>query len=252
MFDAVVLAGGGKREPLTEQEGVNNKAFIKIYGREILAYILESLEKAPSINRIVVVGPEDDLRQLQKDGYRFDLALEQGSMLNNIAAGLEKTEQGKLSLIVTGDIPLLTDAVVERFIKSCSPHQCDLYYPVIRKSSFEKGLPGSVRTYVRLLEGQVTGGNIGLVSPAWFFANRNRLEMFIAYRKKPVKLARILSPVLVLKFLFKRLSISDLESFLSRLLNLKACAVISEDIEIGVDVDKVSDLSLIKEALKPD
>jgi GTP:adenosylcobinamide-phosphate guanylyltransferase len=47
MFNAVVIAGGGKPEVLTEQEGVSNKAFIKVHGRPLLAYIISALEGAP-------------------------------------------------------------------------------------------------------------------------------------------------------------------------------------------------------------
>jgi len=41
-----------------------------------------------------------------------------------------------------------------------------------------------------------------------------------------------------------------LEHFLSRLLRFRAKAVACDCVEIGVDVDKISDLELIKNVLK--
>jgi len=249
MFDAVVLAGGGKPEPLTEQERVDNKAFILVNGRPLLAYILEALQEAPSINKINVVGPEENLRKLVAEGYEFDPVPEQGSMLDNLAAGFKSVDKDRLCLVATGDIPLVTAPVIEKFLELCGPCDHDFYYPILDRETCVEFYPEAERTYVRLKEGRVTGGNVGLVNPAWYLENRARLEMFISYRKKPVKLLRILPLTLALKFLFKTLSVKDLESNLSRLLKLKVKAVPCSLAELGLDVDKTSDLTVVTRAL---
>ena len=41
------------------------------------------------------------------------------------------------------------------------------------------------RTYVRLMDGYFTGGNMALLRPEWFARCRDRLDLFVAYRKKP-------------------------------------------------------------------
>jgi len=250
MFDALVLAGGGKAEPLTEQEGVSNKAFIMLNKRPLLSYILQALEEAPSVDRIVAMGPQKDLEILRQEGYNIEILPEQESMLDNVAAGLEALDQDRLSLVVTSDIPLLTAKVVEEFIRLCAPFEHDFYYPILSRETCQGSFPETERTYVRLREGYITGGNIGLVNPRWFSDNRDRLEMFISYRKKPLKLLKILPPALIIKYLFKSLSVNDLEHFLSRLLRFRAKAVACDCVEIGVDVDKISDLELIKNVLK--
>lgn len=249
MFDAVVLAGGGKPEPLTEQEGVSNKAFIKLHGKPQLAYILKALQEAPSIGRVVVTGPQNELELMRREGYDFEVVTERVSMLDNLAAGFETVDQSRLCLVVTGDIPLLNKKVIEDFLANCVPHDHDFYYPVISRDTCLERFPETERTYVRLKEGHITGGNIGLLRPNWFLDNRARLEMFISYRKKPLKLMRLLPPSFIFKYLFKTLSVSDLENHLSRLLGLKARAVFSDCVEIALDVDKISDLELVKKNL---
>jgi len=249
MFDAVVLAGGGKPEPLTEQEQVANKAFILVNGRPLLAYILEALQEAPSIRTIAVAGPVEELHKLDDEGYKFELVKEKGSMLDNLAAGFEAVDQNRLCLVVTGDIPLINAAVIEDFLSLCEPFDHDLYYPVLDQETCVRHFPETERTYVRLKEGRVTGGNVGLINAKWYLENKDRLEMFISYRKKPVKMLRILPLTLVIKFLLKKLSLHDLELYLSRLLRLRAKAVPCGRAEFGVDVDKLSDLAVVKQAL---
>ncbi len=249
MFDAVVLAGGGKQEPLTEQEGVSNKAFIQLHGKPLLAYILEALQGAPSVNRLIVVGPDKELTELRNEGYSITIVSEKGGMLDNLGAGFENADRDRPCLVVTGDIPLLNAEVVEDFLALCEPYDHDLYYPVLSREACLNSFPETERTYVRLREGHLTGGNLGMLKPAWFLQNKSRLELFISYRKKPLKLLRILPLSFLFKYLFKTLAVKDLESYLSRLLNLKARAVSCDCVEIALDVDKPSDLVLIKKAL---
>jgi GTP:adenosylcobinamide-phosphate guanylyltransferase len=249
MFDAVVMAGGGKAEPLLEQEKVTNKAFIPLHGKPLLGYVLDGLSKAPSIDRIVVVGPERELSGLQQEGYSFEFVPEAGSMLDNAGAALKEVDQERLCLVVSGDIPLMNEQVLEGFLALCAPFEHDFYYPILTRESCQSRFPDTRRTYVRLQEGTYTGGNIALIRPSWFALNRHRLEMFIAYRKKPLKLLRILPLSFTLKFLFKRLSVADLEANLSKLLQLRARAVPCGFVEIGTDVDKISDLEVVRRAL---
>ena len=249
MVDVLVMAGGSKSDPLTEQEGVSNKALIPVDGKPMLTYVLEGLSRAPSINRVVVVGPEDALSGMQRNGFDFTLVPEGGTMLENAAAGLKAVEPDQLCLIVTGDIPLLTEADVEAFLKLCEPFDADFYYPILARESCESRFPETRRTYVRLKDGTFTGGNAILVRPAWFFQNRHRLEMFIAYRKKPLKLLRMLPPGFVVKYLFGRLTVGDLEKKLSQLLLLQARAIPCDLVAIGTDVDKFSDLEVVRKTL---
>ncbi|MDW7729377.1 MAG: nucleotidyltransferase family protein [Bacillota bacterium] len=249
MLSAVVLAGTGKAEPLTEQEKVSNKAFITINEKPLIAYILEALEGSSLIENVAVVGPEKGLEEIRRGGHHFELVPEQGTMLDNMAAGFNVVDKDRLCLVVTGDIPLITSEVIDQFIEQCQPQDYDLYYPVLTRDTCLKRFPDTERTYVRLKEGYLTGGNIALINPAWFIGSRSRLEMFISYRKKPLKLLRIFPPLFILKYFMKTLSVTDLEKFLSHLLHFKAKAVYSQSAEIGIDVDKISDLELVRSTL---
>lgn len=249
MFDAVIMAGGSGTDSLAQQEGVSNKAFIDLEGRPLLAYILESLIGAPSVRRVVVVGPPEDLAVLQDKGLSFTAIPEGGSMLDSAAAGLAEADPDSLCILSTGDIPLLTPATVENFLETCRPWEADFYYPILTRESCENLFPETRRTYVRLHDGVFTGGNMALIRPSWFRDNRERLEIFIATRKKPLKLLRTLPPSILIKFILGRLTVPDLERTLSKTLHFRAKAVPCDLVELGTDVDKLSDLQVVRQEL---
>ncbi|NLA10986.1 MAG: NTP transferase domain-containing protein [Firmicutes bacterium] len=249
MVDAVVLAGGGA-EPLTRAEGVSNKAFIDLLGRPMLAYILEALAGAGPVDKVIVVGPLRELSGLLEQGYRFTPVAEAGSMLENAAAGLNRSDQERPCLLLTGDIPLVNEGTITRFIELCRPFDDDFYYPILTRESCRERFPQMQRTYVRLRDGCFTGGNMALLRPAWFARCRHRLDQFVLYRKKPLKLLRILPVGLILKFLFNRLTVGELERYLSAMFQARARAVPCDLVEIGTDVDKTSDLEVVRQALQ--
>ncbi len=250
MFDTLVLAGSGKAvDPLAESAGVLNKSFIPIHGRPLLSYVLDALAATPAVDKIIVVGPAAELDALRREGYRIQIVDECDSMLNNVANALKHADPNRLCLVITGDIPLLNRAALEEFLNLCEPYDGDLYYPVLSEETCLRSYPDTKRTYVVLKEGPVTGGNIGLVNPAWYKNKKDSLELFISYRKKPLKLLRILPLKLALKYFLKQLSLADLEHHISLLLEMKAYAVTCRSAEIGLDVDKVSDLEQVKKLI---
>ena len=54
----------------------------------------------------------------------------------------------------------------------------------------------------------------------------------------------------MLKYLFRCLTVADLENKLSQLLQLKARAIPCDLSAIGTDVDKLSDLTVVRKALQ--
>lgn len=249
MFDVVVLAGTGKASELTRCQQVDNKAFIRIEGRPLLAFVLEALRAAPEVGRIAMVGPQEGLAYLTGE-YEAIAVQETGSIPGNILAGYRALLPSKQFLLATADIPLLTAAAVSDFLESAKPYLYDFYYPIVTREDSERRFPGVVRTYARLREGAFTGGNIFLLNPDKVEVAMPRLHRFIAWRKSPLRLAGILGPLFILKFLSKRLTIEEVERRLQDLFGLSGKAIISRYPEIGTDVDKPSDLELVRKALR--
>jgi hypothetical protein len=154
-------------------------------------------------------------------------------------------------LCCTGDIPFLTAAAVTDFIGKCRQRDADFYYPIISRQAAESRFPGVRRTYARLRDGVFTGGNLFLVRRAILKDALPKAEGFIRLRKRPVALARLVGFGFLFGYLFGRLSIEFAERRVSKLVGYRGAAVISDYPEIGVDVDKVSDLALACRLLAP-
>lgn len=240
--DVVVLAGGGGIE-----EGAPVKALLSIGSRLMVDYVVEALRNSRKIERLVLVGPHD-LRSLYGREKRF-LFAEQGSThLVSFTAGLEVLElPSPWVLACTGDIPFLTTEAVDDFICRCSKREADFYYPILRKEAVEKRFPGVKRTYAGLRDGTFTGGNLLLVRQQIINRSLPIAEQFVRLRKSPLALARLVGIGMLWKYFFGRLTVAEAECRVSELVGARGSAVISSYPEIGVDVDKISDLELAQE-----
>lgn len=249
MFDVVVLAGAGKVSALTRDEQVDNKAFILIEGRPLLAFVLEALRATPEVGRIAVVGSREKLTPVVGQ-YDATAVEETGTIPGNILAGYRALQPANHFLLATADIPLLSPEALSDFLARAKPYLYDFYYPIISREVSERRFPGVVRTYAGLRDGSFTGGNIFLLNPAKVEETMPRLHRIIALRKSPLRLAAMLGPLFVLKFLTGRLSIGELERSLPKLFGLSGKAIISSYAEIGTDVDKPGDLELVRKSFQ--
>ena len=236
MVDCVILAGG-TNDKLDESSGVPNKALIKIGGKEMVRYILETYREVEEIRRIVLVGPVPEFAFLE-DEYPLELIPEGDSILQNLSKANTFLQTDRHLLVSTADIPLLKPPAVRDFLEKCRPYNYDFYYPIVSKENSERKFPGVRRTFVNFKEGTFAGGNIFLVNPAKIESSLSLVRKFIEYRKKPLKMVSLLGAGLVLRAVTGQVTISQLEERFDNLLNVRAQAVISDYAEICFDVDK--------------
>lgn len=248
-IDAIVLAGSSNNGPLREYSSVSNEALIPIGNRIMVDYVISALQNAQSIGQIVVVGPVAELKEYYKEEGEFILAPAGQTAVESFQNGLAHLNPQGHVLVTTGDIPLLKPEAVESFIAKCAPFDADVYYPIVSKEVNEKYYPGVKRTYVALKEGTFTGGNIFLVNPQIVPHCVAKGEELVQLRKSPIALSRQIGFCFVLKFLCRMLSLEETEARFSELLKLKGKAVIMDYPEIGIDVDKPSDLELVRKVL---
>ena len=94
----------------------------------------------------------------------------QGKLLDNLKAGtakvLELNPKAEYVLFVSSDIPGITAEMVDWLVDTCRQTDHDLYYNVVRREDMEKRFPGSKRTYTRLKDLQVCGGDMNMARAA--------------------------------------------------------------------------------------
>ncbi|MGM0445039.1 MAG: NTP transferase domain-containing protein [Bacillota bacterium] len=244
-FDALVVAGAKNNGALKDYSNKKYESLIEIAGKPMLQHVIEAVENAEEINEIVIVGPENINEVIGTD---YEVIKPEDVLINNIKNGIDALNHEHHILIITSDIPLITTKIIEDFIKKCElEKKHDLFYPVISKEINLKKYPEVERTYVHLKEGIFTGGNMVLVSPEIIQGPLDWYDKILNLRKKPFKMSQMLGFKFIIKFIFRQLSIKEVENRISDIIGHKCKALIVESPEIGFDVDKPSDLKMMKE-----
>lgn len=248
MYDAIILAGGENSKQLSALSPQPYEAMIEIAGKPMVSYVAQALAASPQVGRIFVVGPVKVLSAC--DFPDNTILIESGrTIIETIQIGMAALGHQNKVLVVTADIPLLTADAVNDFLTQCSKQDADLYYPIVTRETNNKCYPGNKRTYVRLKEGTYTGGNIFLVNPAIVPQCVTVAERIIANRKNPFKLVCILGWTFVLQFMVGTLCLDKVVKRVSELLGIKGAVIHSSYPELGIDVDKPSDLELVRTTL---
>lgn len=248
MYDAIILAGGENRKDLAGLSPQKYEALIEIDGRPMVTFVAQALADSQKIDRIFVCGPD----ALADCLFPANTTLLAGgrTIMETIMTGMNALGHQDKVLVATADIPLLTPAAVNDFLAKCSMLDADLYYPIVNREMNERYYPGTKRTYVRLREGVFTGGNLFLVNPKIVpacLAIGNRL---IEHRKNPWKLCRILGWTFVWRLLTQTLSLKLVEKRVSDLLQIRGTVIQSGYPELGIDIDKPSDLKLVNDRFR--
>jgi GTP:adenosylcobinamide-phosphate guanylyltransferase len=249
MFNALILAGTKKKGSLEIAENVDNKALIMIDDKPMIAYIVDALNNSENIDKIIVVGPKNELYPYI--GKKVEEILNPGnSILENMERGLNFFNSDDNLLLLTSDIPLITPEAIDEFLNICTKRKLCIGYPIITKDNIIKKYPETERTYVKMKEGILCGGNIVFFKPEVFFQNKELIQGLFNNRKNNLKNAKILGLKCILKFLFKTLTIEDAEKRVTDIIGYNSGAVMVSYPEIMIDLDKLSDLKLIRNCLE--
>ena len=249
MFNALILAGTKEKGPLEIVENVDNKALIMINGKPMIDYIVDALNNSENIDQIIVVGPEKELHPYI--GKKVKKILNPGnSILENMESGLNFFDSNDNLLLLTSDIPLITPEAIDEFLKICTERKAYIGYPLITKENIMKKYPETKRTYVTMKEGIFCGGNIAFFKPEVFFQQKNLIEELFENRKTTWKYIKILGLKFIFKFIFKTLTIEEVERRVTGILGYNSIAVMISHPEVMIDLDKLSDLELIRKYLE--
>ena len=253
--DVVLPAGGRIRSDFAADVGTEVKALIRLGGRTVLERTIEALRGTGRVGRVVVVGP-DAVREAAAAG-RADVVLPEGrSGPENLFRGLGWLREAdgagdparRRVLLVPTDLPFLTPEAIAGFLDGC-PEDADIVLPVIERAAFEARFPGSANTYVALRDGAWTLGCAFLVDPEALERNRLSLDRAFEARKSQWAMARLLGPRFVVRFLLKRLVVTDIERRCEEILHCRAAALRGCSADLAFDIDAHTDYRYAAERL---
>src|SRR5262249_14191051 len=140
---------------------------------------------------------------------------------------------------------------ISDFVRRCGAADAALDYAIVSRAACEARFPRMHRTYVRLADGEFTGGNLFFIQRAIWPAVQRVLAAAYRARKKPWLLARLPGPRILWRLFCRTVTIAEAEARISKLLGCRCRAIITPYAEIGADVDDPGDLVIARQLLDP-
>jgi GTP:adenosylcobinamide-phosphate guanylyltransferase len=253
-MDAIVTAGGIPRpeDPLYTYSHGDSKALIDVAGKPMIQWVLDALGNAKQVDNVIIIGLSPKSGVTCKKPIHY--VSNQGRMLANIVAGVNKAleinKKTKYVLVVSSDIPTLKSEMVDWLINTCMETKDDLYYGVCPKDVMEARFPGSKRTYTHLKDMDVCGADMNLTHVRMTTEHLDMWESLIGTRKSPLKQAGIIGFGTLFALFTRRLTLEDAVKRVCDRIGIKGRAIVWPYAEPCMDIDKPSQLELLREDLE--
>lgn len=242
-FKALVLAGSrGGAEPVAEYAGVSHKALIRLEGQTLLARVVNAL-RAAGASEVAVISSTMEV-QIEASRLRVKLLPEAAGPSLSVQAAARAL--GTPLLVTTADHALLEAAWVERFIAD-APADVDVAVLMAARPTVEAAAPSTKRTWLKLADGDWSGCNLFWLTNDRALGVIDLWRRVEAERKRPWKMAWILGPRMLLRFVTRRLTLRAGAERLGRLAGVRAGIVETPYGLASIDVDKPVDLDLVRE-----
>lgn len=252
-MDAIVIAGGIPKpeEPLYEYTQGGPKALLDVAGKPMIQWVLDAISGSETIERVVLISiPEEaGLKCSKSVTYLPD----QGGLLQNIRGGIEKVvevnPQARQVLTISSDIPTIKSEMIDWMVNENAGTDLDFYYTVISRPVMEARFPESKRSYTRLKDAELCGGDLNMIRASTVYSNVDLWDGIIAARKNVFKQAALLGVGNLLLLLTRQLSVEGAVKRVTKKMEITGKAVVSPYAELGMDVDKPHQLEIVRAEL---
>ena len=245
-----------------------SKSLLPMAGKRVLDWQLEAMVKSPDIGKIYLIGlsPEEFPSGLDLNFIQYD---RNSTILEKIKYGSEVLQETypdqKHLIICSGDAPGVTTSSINQFFAILRQNlDADLLIGVVPEDITLKFFPNHRRVIGKFKDSRVYPGEMYVFRHEIIpIIEDEILQMTIKRRqfdrqKDTSKLIPVLKYLarkpglwfLIIKYSLGLLTISELESILSRVYHLKMKAIIIPDPGFGMDLDLPEDYESITEYIK--
>ncbi len=252
-MDAVVTAGGIPQpgEPLYAYTRGMPKAMLDICGKPMVQWVLDALSGARGVEHVVLIGLAEESGVSCTKPITF--IPNRIGMIENLFSGISKLLEinpaATRALLVSSDIPAITSEIVDWEVETTLQADADLCYNVAKRETVEARYPGSRRTYLKLKDMEVCGGDMNVVRTSVLSMDTTVWQKLVDSRKNPVKQAAVLGFDTLLLVLLHAVTLDEAVSKATSRLHLTGRAIISPYAELAMDVDKPNQLELMRRDL---
>ena len=254
-MDAIVTAGGIPlpEEPLYPATQGQSKALVDVAGKPMIQWVLDALTDAKTVDTVVIVGLTEKMGL--QCGKKMYFVSNQGKMVENLQAGARKIKEinpkAEYALMVSSDIPGITGEMVDWLVNTDMQTKLDVYYHLIQREVMEKRYPGCKRTWTHLKGLEVCGGDMNVGRLSLLLTDDTDIWRKITdARKSPLKQAALVGFDTAFLLLTGQLSLEKAETNIMKRLKLTGKAMLCPYAEVGMDVDKLFQLEIMREDLQ--
>lgn len=248
-MDVIVLAGGRSDEdPLAALAGGKPKSLIEIAGKPMVQWVLDALSESPAIDTVALVGLDNT--QGLSCSKPMILLPDLGSLMANIQQGaqtfLDLHPEETHVLSISADIPSITSNIVESMVQEYKGFKYDIYYSVVERQVMEKRFPGSKRTYIKVKDGEVCGGDLNCYSKKAALDPNALWKDLINLRKNPLRQAAMIGFDTLFLLLLGQLTLDQAAGRVCRRMGITGKVLRVPFAEIGMDVDKPFQFDMVQ------
>jgi GTP:adenosylcobinamide-phosphate guanylyltransferase len=230
---AVITAGGRIDGSFAAAAGTRVKALAPIRGCTMLQRVMDALRSAGA-ERVAVVGGDEVRSACATQIERFVDESPSGSE-NMLRALRAWPQDGTPLLYATSDLPYVTAEAIRGFLAHVQP--ATLAVALAEYEDFTLRFPDACGFGITLAGERVVNGGLFSIPDGGAEKVAAIAKRFFDARKRPWLMASLVSPLVLLRFLRRRLSIGNLEAMASRVLDMPAHAIRHCAPELAYDVD---------------
>ncbi len=252
-MDVLITAGGkpGPKDPLYAQTQGGYKALLDVAGKSMIQWLLDALSASELVGRVVIVGlPVFTDLECNKP---VSILADAGTLFDNARSGLAELTRmdptPRAVLATSSDIPCVTTEMVDWMIRTVQASDDQVYYNVIPREVMEAAYPGSNRTYIRLKDVEVCGGDMNALHTSLADSQDPLWDRILEARKNPLKQASLLGYDTLFFLMLHRISLAEAARTVSGRLGIHGKAILCPYAQVGMDVDKPHQLEMARAEL---
>lgn len=240
-MDAIILAGGKSADdPLSEMTHGELKSMLPIAGKPMVQWLLDAISASKSIDTVALIGIED--ASALKCSKPLITLPDEGTLIGNMQLGSKKLDEihpNETHVVsFSADIPTVTPEIIDHLVAIYQKCEFDIYYGVVERSIMEKRFPGSKRTYIKVKNMEVCGGDLNSFSKRAVLKPDALWQDLIKSRKNPLKQAAMIGIDSLLLLMLGLIDLDQVATRVCRRVGITGKALRVPFAEVGMDVDK--------------
>ena len=256
-YGALILAGQrGPEDPLAALSPEGHKCLLPIAGRPMIERVVAALMASRDIGQIAIsIDRPEVLEKLAGfpqliDAGRLRILASGETPAASVLDGIRELGETFPLLVTTADHALLTPGMVSGFIAQCEKGDAAIAAGLVHENIIKAAMPETKRTYLRFRDGGYSGANLFLLRERKALSAVEFWRRVERDRKRPWRIARAFGPGLLIAYLLRLLPLEEAMKRISHKLAAPATAVVIEQAEAAVDVDKPDDIPVVEAFLK--